>query len=170
MKKYSHATHLRRFAICCGLWLFVSGCELIGSNSAGLPPFPDRTDPIVDLLDTTWQLIGLADGDDYRRVDSKINAYVKFSTERTERSGYSGHVNGKGGCNSFGGSFRLRNDHLEVYDSYMTLMACEENRMAVEASFMNILSGTSRVRIHRSELRIYGENDQAAVLTTRSGE
>jgi len=64
-----------------------------------------------------------------KKVD---NASVYFTLNDDKMSG-------KSGCNRFSASYKLNGDKLEVTPGMGTLMACDEERMRLEAEFLKML-------------------------------
>jgi uncharacterized membrane protein len=101
----------------------VDGRTLHGCGGAALAP--------ATLAGTNWRIVRI-DGD---AVSG--DAYVlRFEGER---------LNGRAGCNSFGGPYRIEGDTLTAGPLMATMMACPGARMTHERNAMHVLEGPARI-------------------------
>ena len=80
-------------------------------TTLALPALADGEDT-VDLAGTTWRLTALA-GDP---VSPDINSTVIISADS---------VGGNGGCNTYGGDFKVTPDGIDISQVFSTMMACD---------------------------------------------
>jgi heat shock protein HslJ len=77
--------------------------------------------------------------------------------------GEDGSVSGSSGCNQYSGTFRTDGDAITISQLASTMMACEDERMAVEAAFSAALSGSSAWRLGEDgRLTLSGASDIVA--------
>jgi putative lipoprotein len=73
-----------------------------------------------------------------------------------------GQVSGNGGCNSFGGEYRVNGDKLKLEKLMSTLMACADPAMMEqETIFMQALGEAQRFEIMDGQLQIFGSDGEA---------
>ncbi len=67
-------------------------------------------------------------------------------------------MRGSSGCNSFGASYRINGDEIEIREIESTLMACiePEGAMGQEQRFVTLLSASERYRIAGGQLQLMG--------------
>lgn len=63
---------------------------------------------------------------------TSTNVYMTLNAE-------TGMIQGKSGCNSFGASYKLNKDHIQINRGMGTLMACDEESMKLEGAFLKAL-------------------------------
>ena len=80
-----------------------------------------------------------------------------------------GSLNGKSGCNSFGGEFKLDGDQISFNGLVSTLIACEEPLMSQEGAMFKVLNGTATHRIDGDTLTITN-NGSELVFTRANGQ
>lgn len=103
------------------------------------------------LAGTQWRLVSMG------RIGSVANL-VAGSTV-TMNFGNDGRVTGSGGCNSYGGNFRVQGDRITFSQIFSTKRAClssDGNRQ--ESQYFLALESTSRFRLSGSQLSIYYDN------------
>lgn len=105
------------------------------------------TTPTSSLAGSTWQL-------QESSLDSKVAAAV-FSSITFDTVG---RVNGDGGCNSLGGTYRIDGDKLKFGALVSTLMACQPVAMQQEAWYLKSLQTAMRYEVSGDTLRIYFDN------------
>ncbi len=74
-----------------------------------------------------------------------------------------GEVTGNMGCNSFGGSYSLRDSKIEFEPLTSTLMACEEAVMNQEAAVLQLMVGEVEYTLENNTLTLRS-GDQILVL------
>jgi heat shock protein HslJ len=73
-----------------------------------------------------------------------------------------GQVSGNGGCNSYGGEYRVSGDKLKLEKLMSTLMACADPAMMEqETIFMQALGDAQRFDIADGRLQVYGSDGEA---------
>jgi putative lipoprotein len=65
-----------------------------------------------------------------------------------------GKVTGSGGCNGYGGAYRLEGDRITFSELGMTAMGCDGPEMAVEGQFSQLLSQVQRVVVAGDRLTL----------------
>jgi heat shock protein HslJ len=91
-----------------------------------------------------WRLSLLAIGPQPQSIPDQLVIHVRFENGRLE---------GSGGCNSFGGNYRLKNRHLMVTDLVGTKMFCEE-AMTYETRFLQMLEKSQTYQLRGNTLEI----------------
>lgn len=104
-----------------------------------------------DLLNnTTWELYSMGQ---YAPIPGSTLT-IQFEDSQ---------VSGNGGCNSFGGEYRVNGNKLERLMS--TLMACADPAMMEqEMIFMQALGEAQRFEIVDGQLLLYGSDGEALVF------
>jgi len=101
--------------------------------------------PIPDLAGTQWTVTSI-DGREAIRTEAL-----------TADFGVDGRVSGDSGCNHFSGSFIQNGSTVRFGELLSTRRACSAaNRQRQEDRMLDILNGTTTVRIVRDELRLKG--------------
>ncbi len=67
-----------------------------------------------------------------------------------------GKISGSGGCNSYGGTYSLDGDKIQIKDVFSTLMACmdPQGTMDQEASFFSSLGSAESYQLSKDSLQI----------------
>jgi len=95
-----------------------------------------------------WRLLAYAGDDgDLRDVPSGVAASVRFE---------GAHVSGSSGCNRFAGGWSGSVEALAVGPLAGTMMACENDAMAVEAAFLRRMSEVARAIAGGDRLDLLG--------------
>jgi heat shock protein HslJ len=100
-------------------------------------PSPDVVPDVVPatLAGSTWRLVTV----DGREPVRGREPTVEFSVDR---------VQGSGGCNDFGGTYRLAAGEIRIGQLQATAMGCPEAPvMEIEAAFMQALAGGTRASV-----------------------
>ena len=117
----------------------------------------DRADR-MGLEDRKWMLETIGTR---RSLVAIRDTFVVFD----ERKGSAG---GDSGCNSYGGSYTVRNSTISITDIISTMRACEEgNRMDVQRSLFDGFRNANRFEIRDGRLFLYRGNN---LLLTFRGE
>ena len=75
-----------------------------------------------------------------------------------------GLVSGQGGCNSFGGQYKLDNGSLSLSSLAQTLRACADDSFnQQEAQYMLALGSTARYELTADHLTIFYDNGASAL-------
>lgn len=74
-----------------------------------------------------------------------------------------GQLNGRGGCNQYGGEYQISGSTITLDKLYMTEMACmsPEGIMEQEQLFLQYLEDAQRYEIVNDQLQIYGSGGEA---------
>lgn len=100
----------------------------------------------VELIGTDWQLDSIGGG----ALPADTSANIIFEADR---------VGGRGGCNSFGGSYTRENANLRFGPLMSTKMACSTPRMELELRLHDLLGKVDSYAI-----------DDSGALNLKSGE
>lgn len=111
---------------------------------------------VYNLVNTSWQLVSF---DDVTPVVE--NSVVTITFDDTL------HIAGSGGCNNYGGSYRINGNVIDFNEVISTFMACVDERItAQEGSFFFGLEKATTFEISATELVIY-YGDGAKMTFTR---
>lgn len=125
------------------------------------PPSTDisaaGTNPLVG---TAWQLIATGEGD--------LDAPVTANTQVTLAFDADGQVGGNAGCNTFGGSYTVDGETIQLGEIFSTLMACADvDVMELEQRYLDALNTANRFAIESDQLTIwYGNNDARLIFAS----
>ena len=110
------------------------------------------------LLDTEWVLVSL-NGD----------ALVEGRTITLSFGGTS--LDGSGGCNTYGGSYAVSEEHLRLSELYWTEMACVEPRglMEQEQAYFQALNAVTSFRLSGERLELYAESEAPILVFVTAG-
>lgn len=83
------------------------------------------------------------------------NAFIQFGKE-------AGKINGKGGCNGFGGTYSGDGSRIKIEGIISTRMACDD--LDTENAFFRALRAADRYKVQQDTLYLYENDIQLAVL------
>jgi heat shock protein HslJ len=109
----------------------------------------------ASVKSTKWELTTLMQ---LSSLNFKGKPTVEFTAD--------GKVAGFGGCNNFGGSYKVSGSKLTVSDIFSTDMACDN--MNVESIFLDALKKNDKYEITDSKLYLYSNGNVTAILTKAS--
>jgi heat shock protein HslJ len=94
------------------------------------------------------------------------------SARVTLKFGNDGRISGSGGCNSYGGNYRVQGNRLTLSQVFSTKRACiDENANKQESQYFAALETASRFRLNRQQLTIYyGAGQNALDFASDSAE
>ena len=92
-----------------------------------------------DLIGTEWRPVKIGNTAVYN-----LTPYFRFNEDRK--------VIGHGGCNGFGGMYRLGERRVKFKDLYSTLMLCPPAIMNNERGFLRALRNAKRLKRNGSKL------------------
>ncbi len=73
-----------------------------------------------------------------------------------------GQVSGSSGCNTYGGSYRVRGNTLQVEGLVSTLMACADPAlMEQESIYLQFLGGAQTFELTEGQLQVFGSGEEA---------
>lgn len=147
-----------------GAWLLfmVSAGAKLHVNAA-TPSMEVQVDPLMKTAGASNQPGDSASGGSSARLEEThwvlVTIEDKPVADAAGRAGPflvldSGSVSGLGGCNRFGGGYRLRGDSLTFGQLAATMMACMEG-METEAAFMRMLPEVRRWKIDKNRLEFF---------------
>ena len=113
--------------------MLMAGCSLMQPNSPSTPK--------VDLVGGTW----LAEDIDGAGVIDDAQSTLEFGTD--------GRVSGRGGCNRYGGTVKLKGASIIIGELFSTKMACAPALMDQETRFMAALQADALLQHGRHEAR-----------------
>lgn len=89
----------------------------------------------------------------------------------TLKFGNDGRISGSGGCNSYGGNYRVQGNRLTLSQVFSTKRACiDANANKQESQYFAALESASRFRLNRRQLSIYYGSGQNALDFAREGD
>jgi len=101
------------------------------------------------LNNTSWELYSMGE-------------YSPIAGSRLTIRFEEGQVSGNGGCNSYGGEYRVNGDRLKLEKLMSTLMACADPAiMEQETIFMQVLGEAQRFDIVDGRLQMYASGGEA---------
>lgn len=72
-----------------------------------------------------------------------------------------GNVSGSGGCNSYGGAYKVNGDKLQIKELVSTLMACADTGvMDQEAAFLSALGNAQSFKLTGGQLQVVTADGQ----------
>ena len=101
------------------------------------------------LNGTTWEL-------------NSIGKYSPIAESMTTIRFENGQVSGLGGCNQYGGEYKISGQRLSFSALYMTEMACvsPEGVMDQEGRFLQFLGDAQRFELTDGQLQLYGSEGE----------
>ena len=100
------------------------------------------------LVGIEWRLVAYAGDDgDLRDVPPDVSASMRFEDTR---------VSGSSGCNRYAGGWSGSTDALRIGPLAGTMMACEDEAMAVEAAFLRRMAEVARAIAGGDRLDLLG--------------
>lgn len=126
----------------------VFAAVVLAGVTSGCAGPPERPGPAADIVGPVWVAEDIA------------GAGVIDNARVTLRLGADGHAGGRGGCNSYGGSYALDGATLRLGPVAATKMACAEALMNQEQRYFEALAAVERFAV---------TGDGALLLTTPDG-
>ena len=100
------------------------------------------------LAGTEWYLVSMGPVGAGGLPASGARVTLKFGTD--------GRISGSGGCNSYGGNYRIQGNRLTLSQVFSTRRACiDANANKQESQYLAALESASRFRLNRRQLTIY---------------
>jgi len=130
---------------------------------------------INTLTAVTWTLVmlvacGKTGGDPLDGTSWELYSMGKYSPiagSKITIQFENGQVSGNGGCNSYGGEYRVNGDKLELGMLMSTLMACADPAMMEqETIFMQALGDAQGFEIVGGQLQMYGSGGEALTFVS----
>lgn len=102
------------------------------------------------LNGTTWELYS-------------IGQYSPVAGSKTTIRFEGGQVSGLGGCNQYGGEYKISGQTLSFSELYMTEMACTSPAgvMEQESAYLKFLGEAQRFEVTGGRLQVYRSDGQA---------
>lgn len=97
------------------------------------------------FTDTVWKLSSFNVDGSFKSLVAGSQITIQFAANQ---------VSGSAGCNNYGGSYTLVGDTLQITGTNTTLMACDEEVMAQESSFLFDLTTPSLITVAVSESQL----------------
>lgn len=140
--------------------------RLILFDASGMPVlFYEQVIPPEDLplVDTRWVLEAFSPGGD------TVSSVIAGSQVTLAFSG-DGRIAGSGGCNHYGGSYRVNGEAIEITSINRTLKYCLEPEGVTEQenTYFELLESSAEYRIEKERLLLFDASG-AMVLTFRAG-
>ena len=108
--------------------------------------------PLAELSNTYWKLVGLNEIDVAMAEEQKKEAFLQLREDNNS-------VKGFGGCNAFSGSYTVNGNDLNFGPLAATRAACLAG-MDTESDFMQVLDGTAYFSIHEETLTLLNAQRQ----------
>jgi len=108
--------------------------------------------PLAELSNTYWKLVGLNEIDVAMAEEQKKEAFLQLREDNNS-------VKGFGGCNAFSGSYTVNGNDLNFGPLAATRAACLAG-MDTESDFMQVLDGTAYFSIHEETLTLLNDQRQ----------
>ena len=125
---------------------------------------------INTLTVITWVLVmlvacGGTEGDPLNGTNWELYSMGRYSPipgSKTTIRFEDGQVSGLGGCNQYGGEYKISGQRLSFSALYMTEMACvsPEGVMDQEGRFLQFLGDAGRFEIVDGRLQLYGSEGE----------
>jgi heat shock protein HslJ len=127
----------------------LTGTELVLATTTAELRLQDRevADPDRPLVGTKWVVDTLIDKDVASSIPQGGTAHVTFAAD--------GSLGGSAGCNMMGGSFTSTATTIRFSGIFTTKMACEDPRMRLEQSVLDVLRDEVTYEIEANVLRIH---------------
>jgi heat shock protein HslJ len=132
----------RGIALLAGLALLISACSA-GPGTGG------------ELQGTDWVLRSYQQDGELTLVPDGSYADATFDTQR---------VSGFGGCNNFNALYRSGGRTLFVSQPATTLMACPDEQMTLEQTYLGLLQQSRFYSAHILTLTIYGAGGETLLV------
>jgi pimeloyl-ACP methyl ester carboxylesterase len=114
-----------------------------------------------DLVGSIWQLISFGPVGATNPVIGNAPITLEFELD--------GQAGGQGGCNSYGGPYRVQNDSLNFEEITSTLIACSDQAVSEqEQQYLLALQTASRFIIDGDKLTIWYQDEGATLNFERS--
>jgi heat shock protein HslJ len=125
-----------------------SGSELVLANNTTEIRLLDRTvaDPDRPLIATHWIVESIIDRDTASSIPQGATAQLLVNADGT--------FTGNTGCNQMGGAAVIAGPTIRFADVFTTKMACEDGRMRLEQTVLNVLHDTVNYEIEADLLRL----------------
>ncbi len=126
----------------------ITGSQLVLATQTAELRLHDRevADPDRPLLGTRWIVDTIIDKDIASSIPQGAVAHVTLSAD--------GSLSGSAGCNTMGGSFTSTGTALRFSGIFTTKMACEDGRMRLERSVLDVLRDEVTFEIEANVLRL----------------
>ncbi len=109
------------------------------------------------LRGTRWVLVSIGQGANAVPLISGSNVTLQFDE--------GGKASGSGGCNSFGGDYRVQGNAISFGNLASTLRACADNRITQqEGNYLKALGAATRYEISGPQLTISGSDPAMGTL------
>jgi heat shock protein HslJ len=113
------------------------------------------------LPGTSWTLVSYGSAGSQTPAASGINTSLVFGTD--------GQVSGSLGCNSFSGSYEIKDGKIVFGPLASTLMACPDAQMTQEGIAFQVLTGSVRFEVSGSTLTVYDPSETLALTLSQVG-
>ncbi|WP_126971317.1 META domain-containing protein [Gynurincola endophyticus] len=104
------------------------------------------------LLNKKWTLTGWGKNNDALPATMK-EVFIQFETDR---------VNGQSGCNNYFGSYTVKGSTITFGKLGSTMMACNEESMAMERKFHDALEKANKFMVENNVLKLYQDKELIA--------
>jgi Heat shock protein len=111
----------------------------------------------VNLQGTSWQLVSYGSADQLTPAVTGVETSLTF--------GKDGQVNGNLGCNSFSGSYSIKEGKIVFGSLIATMMACPDAQMSQESAAFKALNSTVSYELGSGSLTITAADGTRLILT-----
>jgi pimeloyl-ACP methyl ester carboxylesterase/heat shock protein HslJ len=118
--------------------------------------------PENGLAGSSWQLTSFGPVGATNPVIGNVTITLEF--------GEDGQAGGNGGCNSYGGTYKVQSDSLKFGEINSTLIACAQAVTEQELQYMQALRTASRFTVEGEILKISYQDDGGELLFARSAD
>jgi heat shock protein HslJ len=74
-------------------------------------------------------------------------------------------ISGSAGCNSYGGSYKIKGEKITISSLVMTMMACQDTGvMEQEQTFIQYLQDAQTFKVNGEQLQIFSSDDKVLVF------
>jgi heat shock protein HslJ len=119
-----------------------------------------QPDP-VSLPGSSWKLVSYGPAGNQTPAAAGVATSLVFGTD--------GQVSGNLGCNSFSGSYEVKDGNLAFGPLASTLMACPDAQMTQEGSAYQVLTGSVRFELTGTALTIHDASGEISLTLSEVG-
>jgi heat shock protein HslJ len=142
--------HMKQYAALLFATLCLSCAIVLGQTNRNLATGQQA------LAGSEWRLVSLGRVGAGTAIVSGNGVTLKFGND--------GRVSGSGGCNSFGGGYRIQGDRVTFSQMISTRRACvDTNANRQESQYLQALDSANRFRVTSRQLSIYYDNGRSVL-------
>jgi heat shock protein HslJ len=138
--------------------IILTGVTLLIASSMILSACASAS-PSASLAGTSWKLVS------YGPVQNQVAAAPGNQTNLG--FGTDGTVNGNMGCNSFSGSYIMKDGSIAFSKMLSTMMACLGPQMDQEQTALKVMNGTARFQLKANTLTLYDASGADSITLSK---